>query len=360
MPNDLTTNHTLLFKNSNSMEAIENESIDLVITSPPYPMIEMWDNLFSTINPEIKKKLDKDDGISAFNLMHEELNKTWSEVGRILKQGGITCINIGDATRKIGNEFRLFSNHSKIINQFEDMGFSVLPEILWRKQSNKPNKFMGSGMLPTSAYVTQEHEYILIFRKGEPRSFKPKDEFRYKSAFFWEERNVWFSDIWLDLKGIPQKLEKNDLRKRSGAYPFELAYRLINMYSVLGDTVLDPFLGTGTTMFAAMASGRNSIGYEIEPKFNNLIDNRIKTIREFANDYNKDRINNHVKFIKNRESKDKESNYIAENYGFKVITKQEIGIIFHKIIEIKPFEDDFGYEVKYKELSKENLEIKKE
>ncbi|MHA1894336.1 MAG: DNA-methyltransferase [Candidatus Helarchaeota archaeon] len=354
MLNDkISTKHLIYYKNSSSMQDIHAESVDLVVTSPPYPMIEMWDSLFSKLNPIIEKKLEEKNGKMAYALMNEELNKIWDEVARVLKPGGIACINIGDATRKIGKEFKLFSNHAKIIHHFEKLGFSTLPEILWRKQSNKPNKFMGSGMLPTSAYVTQEHEYILIFRKGAPRSFKLKDNLRYKSAFFWEERNSWFSDIWMDLKGTSQKLNDNNLRKRSAAYPFELAHRLISMYSILGDTVLDPFLGTGTTLFASICCGRNSIGYEVGLEFKDLIEKGVKQIKNFANKYTLRRLKNHIRFIQERESQDKMIKYISKKYGFKVMTKQEIEIFFPKISKINELKNKFGFNVEYSEFTKD-------
>src|SRR5690606_1592163 len=140
---------------------------------------------------------------------------------------------------------------------FIRLGFANMPNILWRKQTNAPNKFMGSGMLPAGAYVTLEHEWILVFRKAGKRTFRSEAEkkLRRESAFFWEERNTWFSDLW-DLKGVKQKITNSGSRDRSAAYPFELPYRLINMYSVKGDIVLDPFLGTGTTALAAMATER--------------------------------------------------------------------------------------------------------
>ena len=251
------------------MQGLPDESIDLMVTSPPYPIIEMWDRLFSEQNSAIKDALEQNDGNKAFELMHQELDKVWAEVYRVLRQGGFACINIGDATRKIGNEFKLYSNHSRILEHCLSLGFSSLPEILWRKQTNAPNKFMGAGMLPAGAYITLEHEFILVLRKGGKREFKTAEEKlrRMKSAFFWEERNLWFSDVWEDLKGTKQNNINKKIRERSGAYPFELAYRIINMFSLREDTVLDPFLGTGTTTAAAMATGRNSIGIEIDPNF---------------------------------------------------------------------------------------------
>ncbi|MCH8907442.1 MAG: site-specific DNA-methyltransferase [Candidatus Heimdallarchaeota archaeon] len=218
------------------MRSVEDESIDLVVTSPPYPMIEMWDEQFKSINPEISKAMDTQNGNLVFQLMHRIMNKTWEQICRVMKPGGIVCINIGDATRKFNDKFRLFPNHMMIMNFFHSAGYSTLPLILWRKQTNKPNKFMGSGMLPPGAYVTLEHEYILIFRKGNKRQFNDKEkQNRRKSSYFWHERNKWFSDVWLDLKGDRQILKKNGSRDRSGSYPFELVYRLINMFSVRGD-----------------------------------------------------------------------------------------------------------------------------
>ncbi len=347
---DLTTHHTIYYNNSNMMKELADESVDLIVTSPPYPMIEMWDELFFGMNTKIKILLEKNLANEAHDLMLEELRKTWVQVYRVLKQGGIACINIGDATRKMDNNFQVFPNHAKIIQQFLDLGFVVLPEILWRKQSTKPNKFMGSGMLPTSAYITQEHEYILIYRKGEPRVFEPKDVMRYKSAYFWEERNVWFSDVWMDLKGIPQKLSNNNVRERSAAYPFDLAYRLINMYSIQGDIVLDPFLGTGTTTLAAMISGRNSIGYEIDSNFYKIIEDDISNIVEFSSKYMQARICNHLKFIEKRNEEKKETKYESSIYKFKVMTKQEVNINFKTIKQVHEDPNSHEFSITYQDV----------
>ena len=243
----MKTSHRILFKNASDLSELADQSIDLMVTSPPYPMIEMWDEIFSLQNSAIKNALEQKDGKTAFELMHQELDKVWSETFRVLKEGGFACINIGDATRKIDSEFELYPSHSRILQNCLKLGFSALPEILWRKQTNAPNKFMGSGMLPAGAYVTLEHEFILILRKGGKREFKTSEEKlkRMQSAFFWEERNLWFSDVWEDLKGAKQNKIHREIRERSGAYPFELPYRIINMFSLRGDTVLDPFLGPG-------------------------------------------------------------------------------------------------------------------
>ncbi len=333
----METTHKIYFKNSSEMREVEPNSIELMVTSPPYPMIEMWDSLFSSLNHKIKKALEEEKGRIAFNLMHEELDKVWNEVVRVVKLGGIVCINIGDSTRKIGKSFQLYPNHVKVSNFFQHKGFIELPCILWRKPTNSPNKFLGSGMLPPNAYVTLEHEYILIFRKGQNiRNITPKSENRYNSAFFWEERNKWFSDIWVDIRGTPQILKTNDnnqkkLRERSAAYPLELPCRLINMYSLYEDIILDPFWGTGTTSLAAMISARNSIGYEINSEFMNIFKKNIENIKQLNLELLNDRLNQHVNFIKKYQKKNKEIRYNSVHYKFPVITKQERDILLYKI-----------------------------
>ena len=213
----MNTTHRIVFNNSIKMNEVSDCSIDLMITSPPYPMIEMWDEIFSKQNPAIGKALGEQEGNKAFEIMNKELDKVWKEVYRVLKDGGFACINIGNATRKIGDEFKLYSNHSRILEYCLKLGFSSLPEILWRKKTNAPNKFMGLGMLPAGAYVTLEHEHILVLRKGNKREFKTKEDKlrRQKSAFFWEERNVWFSDIWEDLMGAKQNNIDKKIREEA-------------------------------------------------------------------------------------------------------------------------------------------------
>ncbi len=358
MNSNIKTKHKILFESSNDMKKVPSKSINLIVTSPPYPMIEMWDQQFSTFNPEIIKTIQAGKGAKAHILIHEELNKVWKEVERVLSPGGIACINIGDATRKISDSFQLYSNHSHVISCFEGMGFQCLPLILWRKESNKPNKFMGSGMMPPGAYVTLEHEHILIFRKGGKREFSSKDkEIRRKSAYFWEERNIWFSDVWTGLKGISQKLNHIELRECSAAYPFELAYRIINMFSIQGDTILDPFLGTGTTTLAAMTSARNSIGYELDLNFNEVISSRINEIKKYANEIIQERLANHVLFVKHREKEKGPLKYKSVKYEFPVVTRQETNILIPVIEKIsKTNENEF--EVEYSEEIPKEIKIK--
>jgi DNA modification methylase len=264
--------------------------------------------------------------------MHRELDRIWAEVHRVLVPGGFACINIGDATRTIDGHFMLYPNHARVLSAMIDLGFTPLPEIVWRKQSNAPNKFMGSGMLPAGAYVTQEHEYILILRKGGKRTFSSESEkeHRQASAFFWEERNTLFSDVWFDLLGTRQDLSEKEVRKRSGAYPFELPYRLVTMYSLKGDTVLDPFFGIGTTMLAAMAAGRDSIGYEISEGFAPAIEDRTGDIITVAKARIGERLTNHMEFVRNRLTDGKPFRYINTPYGFPVVTNQEKNLLINE------------------------------
>ena len=170
---------------------------------------------------------------------------------------------------------------------------------------------------------------------------------RQKSAFFWEERNVWFSDIWEDLKGTKQNNINIEIRERSGAYPFELAYRLINMFSLREDTVLDPFLGTGTTSMAAMATARNSIGYEIDPNFGKHLFSRFEGIVDFSNQLIENRISNHLRFVKERVKAKGGLGYVSKVYGFPVITSQETEITFDELNKVSKKENEV--EVEYKE-----------
>ncbi len=348
----LNTSHRVYFRNAADLSEIADSSIDLMVTSPPYPMIEMWDEIFSRQNSDIKEALKQENGSTALELMHRELDKVWAEVFRVLKSGWFACINIGDATRKIGDDFKLFANHSRILQNCLSLGLTSLPEILWRKQTNAPNKFMGSGMLPAGAYATLEHEHILILRKGSKREFKNSEEKlrRMRSAFFWEERNIWFSDVWEDLKGARQKNMDKNIRERSGAYPFELPYRVINMFSLRQDVVLDPFLGTGTTMAAAMATGRNSIGVEIEPKFRELLHERFQNIVEFSNNVIEDRLESHRRFVQERSDGKNPMKHLSKRYGFPVVTSQEVELTFDKLESVK-FEKD-SIEVCYKDLKR--------
>ncbi|MEJ2296068.1 MAG: DNA methyltransferase, partial [Candidatus Lokiarchaeota archaeon] len=153
----------------------------------------------------------------------------------------------------------------------------------------------------------------------------------------WEERNKWFSDLWADFKGIiqsiPDKLknEGEKIRERTAAFPIELPYRLINMYSVYCDMVLDPFWGTGTTTIAAMICGRNSIGYEINPEFRILFESRVKKVVNLSKNFNSERLRAHIDFTNQQLNLGKEIKHKNTNYGFKVITSQEKELLLYSV-----------------------------
>ena len=328
------TTHKVLTTNSNNLSEIDDKSIDLVVTSPPYPMIEMWDAIWGSNIDDILKT---GNGYKAFINMHNMLNDVWKECDRVLKDGGFVCINIGDATRTINNKFQLYPNHAKIIEFFSSIGYSVLPDIHWHKQSNAPNKFMGSGMYPAGAYVTYEHEYILIFRKGNKRTFQRQEKYlRQKSAYFWEERNIWFSDLW-NIKGTMQRMSgaSKIVRNRNASFPLEIPYRLINMYSIEGDTVLDPFFGLGTTGIASIISNRNSIGVEIDSGIAELALEAMNVTPDYCNQYIESRLSRHIEFINSLPDDKKTKLYQNIPHGFDVKTRQETLIYIEKLKSIK-------------------------
>lgn len=348
----MAMNHSIYFHTSQQMAELANSSVDVVVTSPPYPMIEMWDVIMGKQNPAISKALESHDPRKAFELMHQELDKVWSECFRVMKNGAFLCINIGDATRTVNGKFALYNNNTRIIAACEQLGLTNLPNILWRKATNAPNKFMGSGMLPCGAYVTLEHEWILIFRKGPKRAYKKATEKlgRRESSFFWEERNIWFSDIW-EFKGVKQRIDNSPSRKRNASFPLELPFRLINMFSQKGDIVLDPFMGLGTTTIAAILSERNSVGYEIDVLLKDIIDNTLSSIDlDNANLMISERYTRHLNFIEERLRMKKEIKHFNEKLGCKVMTSQEKDLIFHFISGLVKAKDSaklLEYEASY-------------
>lgn len=222
----------IYYKDSSNMNEIENNSVALVATSPPYPMISKWDNLFKTVD---------------FEDQHQQLDAVWEECERKLMPGGIICINIGDATRTINKNFCCYPNHARITMKMHHLGFSTLIPIIWKKSSNRQNAFLGSGFLPPNAYVSHNCEMIGIYRKGRIRKFTPKEKVRLDSKYTKAERDLWFQQIWT-------------VTGKRGAR--EIPYRLIRMFSIINDIVVDPFSGTGTTQRIAETLNRIFIGYE--------------------------------------------------------------------------------------------------
>jgi site-specific DNA-methyltransferase (adenine-specific) len=316
--------------------ALEPESVELVVTSPPYPMVEMWDDVFATQDPAIEAALADGDGEAAYEAMHALLDRVWTRVADALRPGGVVAVNVGDATRRIDGEFRLYPNHARITAGLSGTGLTQLPGIIWRKPTNSANKFMGSGTLPTNAYATLEHEHVLLFRKGGPRSFPPNDDDRYASAYFWEERNVWFSDAW-EFRGTDQGLAADDgRRERSGAFPLELPLRLIRMYSIREDTVLDPFVGTGTTSLAAMLAGRSSVGVERDPELAAAFGERAVGAPDRSRELAGERLRRHREFIADNPDT---ANYEATHYDTRVVTRSERELRLSTVADVEEHTD---------------------
>jgi DNA modification methylase len=241
MTEENNENYMVYNQDSSTMTQVACESVHLVVTSPPYPMIKKWDELYGKVD---------------FEYQHKKLDEVWKECYRILVPGGIACINIGDATRSIGGNFCCYPNYARCLMFCCDLGFNPLVPIFWKKISNRPNAFLGSGMLPPNGYVAQDCEYIAVMRKGELRKFPPKDEQRYASSFSKAERDLWFQQIW-NIRGAKSA-------GKESTFPEEIPHRLIKMFSLVGETVLDPFAGTHTTGRVAKYLERKYIGYEIE------------------------------------------------------------------------------------------------
>jgi site-specific DNA-methyltransferase (cytosine-N4-specific) len=232
------------------MAAVADESVALAVTSPPYPHVAMWDEAFAAV------------GASSWHDQHAVLDAVWSQVARALVPGGIACVVVGDALRKVDGNFQLLPNHARVMDAFARLGLVALPYVLWKKPTNRPNAFLGSGFLPPNAYVTLDCEFILIFRKGRLRAFAPHDPRRAASRYTKPERDRWFSQVW-EMRGARQTAA--GVARRTAAFPPEIPARLVRMFSVRGDLVLDPFAGTGTTLAEAVRAGRAAVGYEVDP-----------------------------------------------------------------------------------------------
>lgn len=246
------------------LPGVADASVHLVVTSPPYPMIPQWDAPFARM------------GAVGYEAQHALLSQAWARCHQALVPGGLLAINIGDALRSDSQGFRLYPNHVAVTQACLGLGFVPLPYLLWKKPINRPNAFLGSGFLPPNAYVTLDCEFILLFRKGRLRQLPRGDPARLASRYTKAERDRWFSQVWSDVRGRRQA----EGSRRTGAFPPELPERLIRMFSVVGETVLDPFAGTGTTLWAAHRLGRNAIGAEVEPE-------RVAALQETAERLNR-------------------------------------------------------------------------
>ena len=242
------------------MSEIRDESVDLIITSPPY-----WHIKDYGIPGQIGYGQD----------LHQYLKDiyyVWLECFRVLRKGGRFCLNVGDqfARSVIYGRYKVIPLHAEFILQCEKIGFDFMGSIIWQKKTTMNTtggaNVMGSFPYPPNGMVEIDYEFILIFKKPGS-SKKVLTEIKENSKLTKEEWKQYFSGHWY-FKGARQI-------EHEAMFPDELPRRLIKMFSFIDDTVLDPFLGSGTTIKAALELGRNGIGYEINKNFLNLIKQKI-------------------------------------------------------------------------------------
>jgi modification methylase len=250
----------IIIGDSRAMPEIEAKSVDLVVTSPPYWHIKDYGAPGQTGYGQSLHQYLKD------------LYYVWSECCRVLRPGSRLCINIGDqfARAAIYGRYKIIPLHAEFIGQCEKIGFDFMGSIIWQKKTTmNPSGgavVMGSYPYPPNGIVELDYEFILIFKKpGESK--KVLKEVKEVSKLSKEEWKEYFYGHW-HFGGARQL-------GHEAMFPAELPRRLIRMFSFAGDTVLDPFLGSGTTVKAALGLGRNGVGYEINKDFLSIIEEKL-------------------------------------------------------------------------------------
>lgn len=254
------TEHKVIFGDSRSLNKIKDKSVQLIVTSPPYWQL---------------KDYGTDDQIG-FNDSYEEyinnLNLVWQECYRVLSDGCRLCINIGDqfARSVYYGRYKVIPIRTEIIRFCETLGMDYMGAIIWQKTTTMNTSgggaVMGSFPYPRNGILKIDYEFILIFKKlgNSPKPTKDKKE---QSAMTKEEWKEYFSSHW-NFNGVKQM-------GHIAMFPEELPKRLIKMFSFVGETVFDPFAGSGTTLLAAKNLNRNSIGYEINKDFAHIISEKL-------------------------------------------------------------------------------------
>lgn len=258
------TSHALHHADARDMSHLQQESVHLVLTSPPY-----W---------TLKEYRDSDGQlghVEDYDRFLQELDKVWKHCFRALVPGGrIACV-VGDvclSRRENGGRHTVVPLHSSIQEHCRKLGFDNLAPIIWHKISNAAYEieggsgFLGKPYEPNSV-IKNDIEFILMERK--PGGYRaPNISTKILSVISADNHRKWFQQIWTGITGASTK-------QHPAPYPLELAERLVRMFSFVGDTVLDPFMGTGTTTVAAAKWGRNSIGFEIDRHYYKLAQKRI-------------------------------------------------------------------------------------
>lgn len=266
----LPSHHDLYQDDSRDvLKKLDHESVDLAVTSPPYFNLKDYET------PEDGQLGDIDD----YEKFIELLDDVWTEAERVLRPGGRLCVVVGDVLRSRSEHgrHRVIPLHATIQEHATDLGFDNLAPIIWYKIGNASleaggnARFLGKPYEP-GAVVKNDIEYILLFRKANGGYRSPSTAERILSTIEAGRHQKMFRQIWDDINGEHQ-------RNHPAPYPVGLAERLIRMFSFVGDTVLDPFAGTGSTAVAASRCGRNSVSVELEPEYVAIAEERIQSER---------------------------------------------------------------------------------
>jgi len=260
------TEPLIYYKSSESMEELEDNSVQLIVTSPPYGKI---------------KDYGLDDQIGFFDSFEDyfqRLRSVWKECYRVLEPMCRMVINVGDQylrTTQYGR-YRILSIASRIITDCVDLGFDFLGDIIWQKISTTNTtggcSLMGSIYYPRNGLLTYDYEHILIFKKYKGKKKKINPQIKELSKISLSEWKKWYTGHWR-FPGIVQK-------EHIAMFPEELPYRIIRMFSFIGDNILDPFVGSGTTLKVAKSLFRKGIGYELNENFKQIIENKILEAKE--------------------------------------------------------------------------------
>ena len=262
----IQTTHHLLQGDSRDLSMLDDGSVHLVVTSPPYWTLKKYRDHSRQLG-----------GVHDYEVFLEQLDKVWRHCFRVLVPGGRLICVVGDvclSRRKNSGRHRVVPLHASIQEHCRNIGFDNLAPIIWYKIANavfeasrNGGGFLGKPYEP-NAVIKNDIEYLLMQRKpgGYRRPTVPE---RILSVISSENHKQWFQQIWSGLAGA-------STREHPAPYPEELASRLIRMFSFVGDTILDPFMGTGTTTVAASRCGRNSIGVEIDPTYFAMAEQRIR------------------------------------------------------------------------------------
>jgi DNA modification methylase len=254
------TTHKVIIGDSRWMSEVDNESVQLIITSPPYWQLKDYGN---------SEQIGFDDTYEDYI---NNLNLVWNECYRTLENGCRLCINIGDqfARSVYYGRYKIIPIRTEIIKFCETIGFDYMGAIIWQKvttcNTTGGATIMGSFPYPRNGILKIDYEFILIFKKPGVSKAVPKN-IKDKSKLTIEEWNQYFAGHW----NIPGEKQNGHL----AMFPEEIPRRLIKMFSFVNDTVLDPFLGSGTTTLAAKNLERNSIGYEISANYISIIKEKL-------------------------------------------------------------------------------------